>query len=196
MFQVLVAAYIDAGCRIVTFKLLLCLIQAQRKAGLRTSGSQFTFWSFFSFLSILPLYFIILNQSQLSVLASTSTIMSVVLIWISLALNFFVEPRAEYAQPSSTPTDDHPCPEINASFPSKLAFSWFTPLAWSGFKRDLTTPDLWNLVPYLKSRINSIRFEGNLQLPRTKKENDVSFNNANGTLDVQVKHVPCWVSTK
>jgi hypothetical protein len=38
-----------------------------------------------------------------------------------------------------------PCPEGQASFPSRLTFSWFSSFALLGFRRPLLTTDLWNL---------------------------------------------------
>jgi hypothetical protein len=39
---------------------------------------------------------------------------------------------------TSSSSDDRPCPELDASFPSHLTFAWFTGFAWTGFKRSLT----------------------------------------------------------
>ena len=40
---------------------------------------------------------------------------------------------------------------MNASYPSYIAFSWFTGFAWTGFKRALTFEDLHDLPPSIKS---------------------------------------------
>ena len=45
-------------------------------------------------------------------------------------------------------------PERFASFPSKMFFSWFDSLIWKGWKRSLTTEDLWTLPFY--NRCSSI----------------------------------------
>ncbi|XP_028966861.1 canalicular multispecific organic anion transporter 2 [Galendromus occidentalis] len=37
------------------------------------------------------------------------------------------------------------CPRNSASFISKLLFHWVTPFVWNGYKRDVTTDDLWAL---------------------------------------------------
>ena len=38
-------------------------------------------------------------------------------------------------------------PEDYSSFASQMTFSWFTSLAWTGYKRGLAFDDLWRLPP-------------------------------------------------
>ncbi|CAG5116010.1 unnamed protein product, partial [Candidula unifasciata] len=40
-----------------------------------------------------------------------------------------------------------PCPEVTASFISKLTFSWMTRLMITGYRRPLVADDLWPLNP-------------------------------------------------
>ena len=47
---------------------------------------------------------------------------------------------------------DNLCPELSASFPSKLTFFWATPLMWKGFRNPLESSMLWSLHPRLTSR--------------------------------------------
>ncbi|CAG2109701.1 unnamed protein product, partial [Medioppia subpectinata] len=37
------------------------------------------------------------------------------------------------------------CPKIGASFISRLTFSWFTPMIMNGYRKPLTTEDMWSL---------------------------------------------------
>lgn len=82
----------------------------------------------------------------------------------SFTLQFWAEPMPKYLSPSSEigtscgPVEQQ-CPKLSASFPSDLAFSWFTSFAWKGFKRSLTKEDLWDLPPDLTSRIIVPRFK-------------------------------------
>lgn len=34
---------------------------------------------------------------------------------------------------------------MKASYPSRVLFSWFDSLAWTGYRRPLETKDLWNM---------------------------------------------------
>ena len=84
----------------------------------------------------------------------------------SFILQFWAEPIAKYVTPVSdldtfVNEEGNPCPKLSASFPSELAFSWFTGFAWTGFKRALTKDDLWDLPPELTSRQIIPRFRRN-----------------------------------
>lgn len=45
-----------------------------------------------------------------------------------------------------------PSREATASFPSRITFQWFWPLAYLGYKKPLEFKDLWDLNPEDKSR--------------------------------------------
>ena len=49
---------------------------------------------------------------------------------------------------------NNPCPQIKASFLSRLTYFWATPLLWKGFRQPLTTDDLWDMDPVVTSRGN------------------------------------------
>ncbi len=84
--------------------------------------------------------------SQFQVFKAKTISQKVVIIvfcFFSFSCHFFVEPRSLYQGPvdgtlTSSSSDDRPCPELDASFPSHLTFAWFTGFAWTGFKRSLT----------------------------------------------------------
>ena len=50
-------------------------------------------------------------------------------------------------QSFSTAQLERPSPEMNANFPSRVMFSWFTGFMLKGWKNPLTTEDLYNLKP-------------------------------------------------
>ena len=83
---------------------------------------------------------------------------------LSFILHFWPEPSRMYVTPDSGLAEfdaekDRLCPKLSASFPSELAFSWFTSFAWTGFKRALTKDDLWDLPPELTSHRIVPRFK-------------------------------------
>jgi ATP-binding cassette, subfamily C (CFTR/MRP), member 1 len=97
---------------------------------MRSSGLLFIFWFLFTVVTIpfrwddIGFYF--------------------VLSALLLLLNCFAdaEPRElQYVKP------DKPCPELAASFPSKILFQWFDSFVWLGFKRPLENKDLWSMKP-------------------------------------------------
>lgn len=48
---------------------------------------------------------------------------------------------------SKYPPAKKPCPEDQSSFLSRLLFTWFDPLAYTGFRRPLVQTDLWDMKP-------------------------------------------------
>lgn len=63
---------------------------------------------------------------------------------VMVFLNCFVdkEPRQ-----TKYPVPDKPCPELGASFLSKLFFQWFDKFIWLGYKKPLENSDLWTMKP-------------------------------------------------
>lgn len=63
---------------------------------------------------------------------------------LMLLLNSFVDAEASQTK---YPIPDKPCPELGASFLSKILFQWFDSFIWLGFKRPLENRDLWSMKP-------------------------------------------------
>lgn len=110
----------------------------------------------------------------------------------SLVCHFFSEPEPSYASPSG---DDEPKPVnenpiMSASFPSILAFSWFTGFAWLGCKRSLTFDDLWDLPAYIKSSSVVPRYLSKWSArptPKAPKSKDVKADfKTNGGPEVKI----------
>ncbi|TRY74646.1 hypothetical protein TCAL_01629 [Tigriopus californicus] len=165
--------------RLACFTPLLGLLFLERRHGIRVSGFQWCFWTVFLITSALVFYSHLerLWSESLSpgFFPSVTFMLSVFLFVVSFALHFWVEPEPAYRGPLQI-VQAQPSPLISASFPSQLAFSWFTGLAWSGFKRSLTFDDLWDLNPLLMSRFVFPRF--NRYWERTVKQ--IQFVHANG----------------
>lgn len=165
--------------RLACFGPLLGLLFLERRHGIRVSGFQWCFWTLFLLTSGLVFYSHLerLWTETLSpgFFPSVTFLLSVFLFVVSFALHFFVEPEPAYRGPLQI-VQARPSPQITASFPSQLAFSWFTGLAWSGFKRSLTFDDLWDLNPMLMSRFVFPRF--NRFWERTVKQ--IQYVHANG----------------
>ncbi|XP_029342240.1 canalicular multispecific organic anion transporter 1-like [Acyrthosiphon pisum] len=62
-------------------------------------------------------------------------------LW-KFVLSFFADAEPRKSNYESVQVS---CPEIKASFPSKLLFSWFDSFAWSGYKHPIEFKDLWNM---------------------------------------------------
>lgn len=61
-----------------------------------------------------------------------------------LLLNCFVDAEATETK---YPVPDKPCPELGASFLSKIFYQWFDSFVWLGFRRPLENKDLWSMKP-------------------------------------------------
>ena len=63
------------------------------------------------------------------------------------------------------------CPEIEASFLSKLVFWWFNGLAITGYRKSLVTSDLWALNQDNKTNSIAHKFDRNSfkQIPITER---------------------------
>ena len=66
-------------------------------------------------------------------------------------LNFFADREPSQLDLALTNLEN-PCPELSASFPSKLTFTWVTSLIWKGLRNPLDVSMLWTLHPGISSR--------------------------------------------
>merc|ERR1711974_159237 len=76
-----------------------------------------------------------------------------------------------------------PSPETSSPFPSIITFSWFDSLASTGYKRSLTTSDLWQLNPRDQSATVAPIFNKNWQ-PMMQAANLTSRETAEARLVV------------
>ena len=143
--------------------------------GARISPRQFIFWLILSILSVPNTYCELMDYFYFEthypnkltpvdhLLPLINMLAQTFLLFGSLICHFFSESRPEYQRPAtseeqeseSSPTSTETSKEspiMNASFPSILAFSWFTGFAWTGFKRSLGFDDLYDLPPYVASQ--------------------------------------------
>ena len=80
----------------------------------------------------------------------------------------------------------NPCPETSSSFPSRITFSWFNSLAWTGYKRAILDTDLWDLNPRDKSATVAPIFDKNWA-PKLKAANLSSRKNESIEVDTDGK---------
>ncbi|VVC43741.1 Hypothetical protein CINCED_3A019450 [Cinara cedri] len=131
--------------KLITFGFVMVLISANRARGLRSSGLIFLFWLSLAFCGIIQYRSEIrfaLSDKPLEKYQFISYMVYYPLVLIQFVLSFFADsdPRL-----SDYPSVEKPCPEMKASYPSRVLFSWFDTLAWTGYRRPLVTSDLWNM---------------------------------------------------
>jgi hypothetical protein len=164
---------------------ILLLVFMERSRGLRISGIQFGVFSFLFCTSLLPFYSRIKQLAGLGEredekgFPAATFIVSFVFIFVSFVCHFFVEKAPAYSGPNAPEDTPMPCPEILASIPSKLLFSWFTGFAWTGVKRTLVATDLWDLSPTIRSKNIVARFNRHWE----KLSNSVNFVKSSSRLN-------------
>jgi len=69
------------------------------------------------------------------------------------------------------------CPENSASFLSRITFWWFGGMILKGYKRPLTTDDMWSLDHNNKSNVILRKFD-KVWIPTVKKEKEMATRRA------------------
>uniref|UniRef100_A0A1B0DM26 ABC-type glutathione-S-conjugate transporter n=1 Tax=Phlebotomus papatasi TaxID=29031 RepID=A0A1B0DM26_PHLPP len=139
--------------KIATFVLAAVLMYYNKKHGLQTSGLLWLFWFFLFIFSIPQCRTEVRNSNMRNSLAIENSwaeyqYISFMVYFTFLCemflLNCFADKRPRV---SNYDKDEKPCPELSASFLSRIFFAWFDPLAWRGFRKPLENSDLWNMKP-------------------------------------------------
>ncbi|XP_057325978.1 multidrug resistance-associated protein 1 isoform X1 [Microplitis mediator] len=138
--------YYTPFIKIITFGLALLLMHYNRKCGMRTSGLLFLFWFLLACFGAVQFRSLIRdynNQPELPY-SFVSYMIYYPVVLVLLLLNFLVDAEPKFSRYGQV---ERPCPEQAASYPSRILFAWFDALAWKGFKKPLTTSDLWSMNP-------------------------------------------------
>lgn len=127
------------------------LLEANRRHGLRTSGVQFFFWTMLLICGI-PMLRSQIHQRKLRQHVPNSyaeyDFWSYFIFYIVSLGVWFLNCYAD-RDPMQTKFQEsqNPYPEDRASFLSRLSFTWFDSIAWTGYRRPLEKADLWDINP-------------------------------------------------
>ncbi|CAH7458695.1 Abcc6 [Phodopus roborovskii] len=128
---------------LTTMSFATILIHMERKKGVRTSGVLFGYWLL---CCLLPAMDVAQQASAGSFhhdpLHHLATDLCLFLVVAEFMLSCLVD-RPPFFSEDSQPVN--PCPETEASFPSKTMFWWASGLLWSGYRKLLGPKDLWSL---------------------------------------------------
>lgn len=123
------------------------------------------------------------------------------LLIIVFLLSCFADSSANYTlaatepETAETPLTEsvkHKCPEFEASFLSKITFWWFNDLAITGYRKSLTSSDLWALRDEDKTNTIAPQFDKNWlkQISFSKQQNEnqnmVSYHNNEAKIETKV----------
>ncbi|EAT43549.1 AAEL005026-PA [Aedes aegypti] len=143
----------------VSYAIVLSLLFCYRKYGIQSSGTIFVFW----FLRVL--FGIPQARSEGQSLKHSSGyqtyhiysyLTQYAMICISLVLEIFPD---EQPTTSSYPPSKNPNPESSSSFLSRLLFLTYDRLLWTGFRKQLTMDDMYDLNPEDSTREISPEFD-------------------------------------
>uniref|UniRef100_A0A182QBD7 ABC-type glutathione-S-conjugate transporter n=1 Tax=Anopheles farauti TaxID=69004 RepID=A0A182QBD7_9DIPT len=176
--------YYTPVIKIATFIFAGILVYLNKHYGMRTSGLLFLFWFLLAVCSIPRTRTEIRANEERVVEDSWATYQfASFLAFFSITclmflLNFFIDKPPRQSKYEITDKD---CPELSASFPSRIFFAWFDRLAWVGFRKPLEVDDLWKMKPEDSSKEVSPAFlhHWNKTLEKTYQQretsNDVTF---------------------
>ncbi|KAJ8730882.1 hypothetical protein PYW08_002295 [Mythimna loreyi] len=147
--EVFSADYYSPIVKILTFALSATLLYYNRKYGMRASGVLFFFWLLLILAGLPQLQSQIIAHSNLSDDENVQYNFVSYMVYYPLIILMFLLNCFADLPPKDSPYkyEKNQCPENASGFPSRLTFSWFDPLALTGFRRSLTEEDLWALNP-------------------------------------------------
>lgn len=165
--------YLTTSLFLVFYLISLFLLLMAIRNGVHTQPAQFFFYLLSVFCGGITLYSIIRQQyeydpeyydlppdtvDRLSVVYGIQFSCYVLLF----ALNLFPDPVAKVYDPKLEELEQ-PCPQIQASFASRLYYFWCDSLLWKGYKNPLEPTDLWQMHPDLTSRGVVPQFDRNYE---------------------------------
>ncbi|XP_061382593.1 multidrug resistance-associated protein 1 isoform X5 [Danaus plexippus] len=163
--------------KILTFALSATLLYYNRKYGMRASGVLFFFWFFLILAGLPQLRSEIMMHYELAEDENVQYNFVSYMIYYPLIILMFILNCFADLPPKESPYkyNKNQCPESASGFPSRLTFSWFDPLALTGFRRSLVESDLWALNPQDSSKEVVPKFDKFWERTLSKREK------ANGT---------------
>ncbi|XP_058815258.1 multidrug resistance-associated protein 1 isoform X5 [Topomyia yanbarensis] len=165
--------------KIASFAFVAALVYLNKFYGMRTSGLLFLFWFLLTLCSIprcrteARAYQNRMESDSWAEYHFVSFVIFFICSCVMFVLNFFIDRPAQLSKYEAT---DRDCPELSATFPSRLVFGWFDKLAWTGFKKPLVHEDLWNMKPEDSSKEISPLFMKywNQTLEKTYKTHEIN----------------------
>ncbi|XP_049867756.1 multidrug resistance-associated protein 1 isoform X1 [Pectinophora gossypiella] len=159
--EVFNADYYCPIIKLLTFALSATLLYYNRKYGMRASGVLFFFWLLLVLAGLPQMRSEIVEHNQLAYNENVQYNFVSYMIYYPLIVLMFVLNCFADLPPRDSPYqyEKNQCPESSSGFPSRLMFSWFDPLALTGFRRSLTESDLWALNPPDSSKEVVPRFD-------------------------------------
>ncbi|XP_029432265.1 multidrug resistance-associated protein 1 isoform X2 [Rhinatrema bivittatum] len=131
----------------ITLVLVVFLIQYERTKGVQSSGVLIVFWLLSLLAAVVPFWSNLQNALQEGTSVGTfyhvASYIYFTLVLVEL-ITFCLVDQPPFFNESLH--DINPCPEISASFFSKITFWWLSGLILKGCRKPLELEDLWSLT--------------------------------------------------
>uniref|UniRef100_A0A665WKS8 Multidrug resistance-associated protein 1 n=1 Tax=Echeneis naucrates TaxID=173247 RepID=A0A665WKS8_ECHNA len=127
----------------LTMLLAALLVQYERMKGVRSSGVMLIYWLLALLCATVTFRSRILQQQGI-VWRYTTFYCYYTLLLVALFLSSLTDQPPLFSQAVKDP---NPCPELGASFLSRISFWWITRIMVEGYKCPLEEKDLWSLNP-------------------------------------------------
>lgn len=141
--------YITPIVIILTHLSSALIILIHKSRCVHTSGVHLTHWTLLSIVNGL-LFRTHFRTDQLLTLVTVQGIIFALTLFQTFLFCWSDIPYSNYT-PIDSSSEKAECPLLRCSVLSHILFSWCTPLLRQGAKLPLTTANLWNLIPSLKS---------------------------------------------
>uniref|UniRef100_A0A8C4ECR4 Multidrug resistance-associated protein 1 n=1 Tax=Dicentrarchus labrax TaxID=13489 RepID=A0A8C4ECR4_DICLA len=128
----------------LTMLLATMLIQYERMKGVQSSGVMLIYWLLALLCATVTFRSKILQLSAVYVWRYTTFYIYYALLLVALFLSCLTDQPPLFSQAVK---DSNPCPELGASFLSRITFWWITNMMMTGYKHPLEEKDLWSLNP-------------------------------------------------
>jgi ATP-binding cassette subfamily C (CFTR/MRP) protein 1 len=146
--------YLSPCCRFASAILAVVLLQWNRKKGIRSAGTLIIFWLLMTvygavkFRTYLLIHIYGSSEAVVtsSVLFGTATVDMITFV-VLLCLSCIPDQKPAYNKLENM----NASPECWAPFLSQITFWWMNGLFVTGYKRPLSTDDLWSLLPEEKT---------------------------------------------
>ncbi|KAK8750974.1 hypothetical protein OTU49_015084 [Cherax quadricarinatus] len=126
----------------------MILVKMGLEYGVPNSGLLWVFWLTMLLCGLPQLYTVIISTVNLNAKYPAVMVATFLVQYLSSIVMFISHCCSDVdSSIHSLDKTKNPSPEMWASFPSILTFNWCTNLVWKGWRRPLTTADLWEMLP-------------------------------------------------
>ncbi|CAL1527543.1 unnamed protein product [Lymnaea stagnalis] len=139
---------IGSSIYLITYVLVVFQLRYERYKGRNPLFISFYFYAMNVVFGAVPLYSWILTEEFRSFKAEYATIaITELLNLLCVILSIKSDSVVKTDKRGYNLKGEHVCPEVLASYPSQILFTWMLKLMLTGFRREITAEDVWEMNP-------------------------------------------------